>query len=268
MKLIDTHCHLNFKSFSGDFIAVAQESLAKNVEAVVIPGSQAISSAWKIEVCNSINAKIGRKYAYGALGIHPHHLNEADKFSIIEELSNDESIVAIGECGLDFHIDIQKATLADQADLFARHIELANKRNLPIIIHNRQSDEEILNVLGQFERLPKMVFHCFSSDWKFAEKVLSMGAFISFTGNITYGNKKLKKAVERIPIERVMIETDSPYIVPEPDRASGISRNEPYLVERVLQKIASIKEADADDIAKVIYQNSKKFFNLDFDVER
>lgn len=264
LKLIDTHCHLNFKSYKEDFVEVAKEAYDKNVKAIIIPGAESITSSWTIEVCKKINQEMNRDFAFGALGIHPHHLDSASEFGNIEKLSGDSSIVAIGECGLDFHTDKDKKTKSQQIDLFCKHIELAKKINLPIIIHNREADEEIYEVLQQFNALPKMVFHCFSTDWDFAQKILELGSYISFTGNITYGNKKLKKVIERTPLERIMIETDGPYIIPEPERSQDFKRNRPYLVLRVLEKIALIKESPAEEVSDEIFKNSKDFFNLDF----
>lgn len=260
MRLIDTHCHINFNAFKGDFFQVAQKAVEAGVEKIIIPGSNVENSLSAVKMAEDLNEKFGDGFALAGIGIHPVHVNELEKFSEIEKLADDA--VAIGECGFDFYHDKEKKTKAEQGNLFRRHIDLALQSNLPLICHNREADEEILKVLGKYEKLPRIVFHCFSTNWKFAEIILEKGAYLSFTGNITYGNKTLKKVIERTPLEKIMVETDAPYIVPEPLRSQGVKRNEPAYVLEVAKKIAEIKGLDLKKVAEVTTQNAKEFFNL------
>jgi len=264
MNYIDTHCHLNFQAFERDYVDVAQKAMDLGVEAVVIPGADSKSSARAVEVAKDINQKLKKRFAFSAIGIHPIYLEEAKNFSEIASLVKLPEVVAIGECGFDFSRDKEKKGAKEQESLFKKHIKLALKLKKPLIVHNRNADEEILEVLRSQDKLPKMVFHCFSSDWKFAQKIFELGTYISFTGNITYSSKKLKKVVERVSLERVMIETDAPYIIPEPERSKGISRNEPYLVKRVAEKIAQIKELDFEEISSQTTKNAIEFFGLPY----
>ena len=272
LGLVDTHCHLNFKAFRSDYLSVAAEAKKAGLSGIIIVGADWQTSQRAVEISKEINRQLGR-FARAAVGIHPTHCDRGG-FEEIARLAEDENIVAIGECGMDRFHEQDDAAITAQRELFIKQIDLALKLNKPLIIHNRQADEDILAILNKYfcilsddrqlkcKKLPKMVFHCFSSDWKFAEKVLGQGAFISFTGNITYGNKKLKKVVEKAPIERIMIETDSPYLIPEPLRSEGVKRNEPAYVIEVAKKIAQVKKLDIKTVLPQLYKNSVEFFGL------
>lgn len=259
MQLIDTHCHLNFKAFNSDFLEVAQKSADRGIKKIILVGADPLSSTAAIERAREIN-KILAGFAYVAVGIHPTHTDRID-FSKTEELAKDELTVAIGETGLDFHRDTERESLSAQQNLFRQHIELALRLNKPLIIHNRLADEFIQETMLKFD-IKKAVFHCFSSDHNFASWVIDQGFYLSFTGNITYGNKKIKKAIELTPVERIMVETDAPYIVPEPLRAEGVMRCEPYMAEEVIKKIALIKGIDANELSEQAFKNSMEFFGL------
>jgi len=267
MDLIDTHCHLNFKAFDGDFIEVAKKSYEKGVKKIIIVGSDVNTSEKAIQVAKQINSVIAsftkqsEFFANVSIGTHPIHALGAD-FEKIQKLSSDPLVVALGESGLDFYHDKERKTKNEQIELFKKHIELAIATRKPLIVHNRLADNEVREIIEEYPRLKKAVFHCFSSDHHMARWVIEKGFYLSFTGNITYGNKKIKKAIERTPIERIMVETDAPYMVPEPLRSKGIKRCEPYMCEEVIKKIALTREIDKDALADQVDRNSKKFFNL------
>lgn len=292
MDLIDTHCHLNFKAFTKDFLEVAKRAQNAGIKSAIIPGSDRDTSKRAIEVAREINKSLGVSFAFAAVGIHPVKLSPAatpngaspihfDRGELDEicRLAEDESVVAIGECGLDRFHESNENAISAQKDLFIKQIDLALKLDKPLIVHNRQADNDVLGILNSFSKLPKMVFHCFSSDWKFAQKVLELGAYISFTGNITYGNPtspfakatgdkspRLRgagsnlKVIERVPLDRVMIETDAPYLVPEPLRSQGITRNEPRYVIEIAKKIAEVRGEDLKKVIDQLFKNSKNFF--------
>lgn len=259
MNLIDTHCHLNFTAFDDDYFEVALRAQKSGLEKIIIVGADPQTSKRAIEICREINSKAGN-FAFAAVGIHPTHTDRID-FSQIEHLANDPLVVAIGETGFDFHRDEQKATIGAQSELFQLHIDLAEKLAKPLIIHNRGADEEIFDLLHRND-FPRGVFHCFSTDHNFAKKVIKCGYMISFTGNITYGNKKLKKVIVRTPLEKIMVETDCPYITPEPLRSKNDSPNEPANVSYVVGKIALIKGLGEDEVAKKTTENAREFFNI------
>ncbi|MCX6809855.1 MAG: TatD family hydrolase [Candidatus Berkelbacteria bacterium] len=276
-KVIDTHCHLNFKSFQDDFILVAKKARESGVEKIIIPGSDSQTSFQALENAKAINLALSSRpglgvepkpqkmwrdlplFAYAAVGVHPIH-TDRNGFETIEKLAELPEVVAIGETGLDqFH---NRDNIAEQLELLGKHVDLALKINKPVIFHNRESDAEFLTFLKSLQKLPRGVFHCFSSDHHFAKEIIEMGFMISFTGNITWGNKKLKKVIERTPLERIMIETDSPYLVPEPFKSQGVERNEPAYVLEVAKKIAQIKNIKLEEVCSQTTQNAIEFFGL------
>jgi len=260
MRLIDTHCHLNFKAFDADFLSLAAKSKNLGVEKVIIVGSDSDSSQKALEIARQINKKLKTNWAYVAVGIHPIHFDDGNNFNAIEKLMKDELIVAIGETGFDLY-RIDQKSVPKQKELFYKHIELARNSDKPLIFHNRQADEIFNQEMPKLKRV-RGVFHCFSADHNFAKKVIDLGFMISFTGNITYGNKKLKKVIKKTPIEKIMVETDAPYIVPEPQRSEGVKRNEPYLASEVIKKIAKKKGLEVSFVADCTTQNAIKFFGL------
>ncbi len=260
MNLIDTHCHLNFKSFDGDFLEVAKRSHEKGVEHILLIGSDAATSRKALERAEAINQELPG-FAACALGVHAVHTDRGG-FDEVATMAENPLVLAIGETGIDFYHDKEKITESAQIGLFKQHIELAIKLDKPLIIHNREADERVREIIEQYPLLKKAVLHCFSTDHHMAAWAVDKGFYLSFTGNITYGNKKIKKAIERTPIERIMVETDAPYMVPEPLRSQGEKRCEPWMSEEVVKKIAMIKDLDAESASRQIYQNSQDFFGL------
>jgi TatD DNase family protein len=260
MNLIDTHCHLNFKAFDADFLEVAKRSNDRGVSKVIIVGSDPKTSLEALERAKKIN-KLQPDFAFCAIGIHPIHTDRIN-FAIIEDLAADPLVVAIGETGLDFYHDKERITEKEQVKLFKQHIELALKFNKPLIIHNRQADEKVREIMDQYSQIDKAVLHCFGADHYMAAWAVQKGFYLSFTGNITYGNKKIKKAIERTPIERIMVETDAPYNIPEPLRSEGVNICEPYMTKNVLEKIALIKNMDVAQLSDRVFLNSKDFFTI------
>jgi TatD DNase family protein len=260
MQLVDTHAHLNFKAFSKDYLAVAKRSRESSVRNIVIPGSDPQTSLRALEIAREINKEFPN-FARIAPGIHAVHTDRVD-FSVIEQLSEEPETVAIGESGIDFFHDVERKTEKEQIELFKKHIDLAISRSLPLIIHNRNADETVKEIIEHYPDLKKAVLHCFSTDHNLSKWAVERGFMLSFTGNITYGNKKIKKAIERTPIDRIMIETDAPYNVPEPLRSEGIKINEPRFVIEVARKIAQIKNLELEEVVEQTTKNAIEFFNL------
>jgi len=258
---IDTHCHLNFKAFRDDFLEVAKKSYGLGVKKIIIVGSDSDTSANALEIAKKINTEIA-DFAFVAVGIHAVHTDRIN-FAKIKELAGDPLSVAIGESGMDFFHDAEHKTEDQQIKLFKEHIELALKLNKPLIIHNRQADEKVREIIDSYPELTKAVLHCFGADHHMASWAVKRGFLLSFTGNITYGNKRVKKAIERTPIEKTMVETDAPYNIPEPLKSKGIEQCEPYMVKEVIKKIAQVKKIDFEVASKQIYQNSKEFFSFE-----
>ena len=255
-ELIDTHAHLDFKNFKKDFENVVSAAMEHGIMKIINIATNPESIDHVVKLVKT------HKMIYGTLGIHPHDAkNATDRiFDKIKKLAIEtEKIVAIGEVGLDFHYyhspeDVQKK-------VFSRFINLAKNINLPLVIHNRKSDDAMYEILKNEKASDAgAVFHCFSSDWNYAKKILDLGLYISVTGVVTFKNAKLThEVVKKVPLDRLMIETDCPFLTPEPYRGK---RNEPSYVRFIAQQVAELRGIDVDEVAQATTNNAKKFFNL------
>ncbi|MCE5329485.1 TatD family hydrolase, partial [bacterium] len=253
---IDTHTHLDMIE-GKDPETVLEEAKAENVKYIINIGSSIEGSLKSVEYAKTFDN------VFATVGIHPHY---ADKFGKKEEkfldelIENNKKIVAVGEAGFDFFQN--PVSQEDQERTFVSHIELAVKHGIPIVIHDRDAHRETINALKNFIGLKdfKAVLHCFSGDADFALRCIGMGLYISFTGVVTFKNAKLiKEAAKIIPIEKIFIETDAPYLAPQPYRGQ---ENYPSYVRYVAGEIARLKEIDIDDVAKITSDNAENFFNL------
>jgi len=277
---IDTHAHVNFNFFKEDADIVIKNALNEKIWMVIV-GADYKSSRRALEYANKYE-----KGVYAAVGLHPMHLfsfraesNEYDfqtrgedyNNDVYEKLSSFEKVVAIGEIGLDYyHIDIgvdTKEIKARQKEVFIKQLVLARKRNLPVIIHCRQAHDDMVEVLKDFRKeykdsMPKDrpwgVMHCFSGDEDLAWQYFNLGLIISFTGVITFSRAQ-DDLIRKLPNDRFMIETDCPFLTPEPYRGQ---RNEPLLVQYVAKQIADIKRLSVEKVAKMTTQNARRFFNI------
>ena len=249
MQFFETHAHLDDKRFSKDRDNLIKKCYESGISKIINVGCDGKSSLMSI--------KLSQKYdfIYTSVGYHPH---EAKDFSEnkLKILLRNKKIVAIGEIGLDYYRNLSPKK--EQKKAFIRQIEIANDLNLPIIVHNREADEDCLEILKSLKP-SKVVYHCFSSNMNYAEKLLEQGYFLSFTGNITYNNPNLALVVSKVPLEKIFIETDSPYLSPIPKRKE---RNSPLNLYYVAEKIAQIKELSLKTISEKTYQNAEKFFNV------
>ncbi|MBL7106157.1 MAG: TatD family hydrolase [Phycisphaerae bacterium] len=254
--LIDTHCHLGFDELSCDLEGVLSRSEAAGVCGWVNVGTN-------IEQCGKV-VELAKNYEnmYAAVGIHPHYAKDADGQSLceLEKLAQAQKVVAIGETGLDFHYNL--SSCQDQIRLFESHLELASKLNLPVIVHSRDAFEQTLEVLDGFEgKIPRVVFHCFSEDDKAAKLVIDRGWHVSFTGVVTFKNAdKARAAMKAVPIERLMLETDCPYMSPAPMRKQKI--NEPALMVHTARLAAEVMGVEFEEFARKITAVSQDFFGI------
>lgn len=281
MKLIDTHSHINFRSFKDDADEVIKRSLDKNTDMIVV-GSEFKTSKRGLEYANKYEKGI-----YSAVGLHPIHLEDmevkeennltfttkAEEFSYdnYEKLARFEKVVAIGEIGLDYnHIKISpdaERIKKRQQDAFINQLLLARNLELPVIIHCRVAHIDMLNILKNFKEKykhlipadePWGVMHCFSGDEDLAWEYFNLGLMISFTGLITF-SKQWDALIRKMPSDKFMIETDCPFMTPEPYRGK---RNEPVLVKYVAERIAEIRNTSLEKIADTTTQNAKYFFDI------
>jgi TatD DNase family protein len=257
--MIDTHCHLQTEAYNEDRASVLSESMAAGVEAFVVPAIDHESFAATIKIASE------NELVFCALGIHPHSATEWSN-NIREEIAQavitNDKIVAIGEIGLDYHYDFSPRDVQQKA--FAEQIELAIELGKPIVIHTRESDEDVLKIVADryknlSESAPRGQFHCFSGTVDTLHRAIDLGFYVSFTGNITFKKSMLDEVVHQAPIERIMLETDSPYMTPVPDRGK---RNTPAYLGRVAQKIADIKGMDVLEVITQTTLNAKRLFRL------
>ncbi|MHC4068799.1 MAG: TatD family hydrolase [Planctomycetota bacterium] len=256
MKLIDTHCHLTFDQLAGDIEAVLARSRAAGVTSWITVGTDIEQNQKAIELTEKYDN------LYATVGIHPHDAKDvtAETIKELKNLVQNEKIVAIGETGLDFHYNFSKP--AQQQRLFVQHLEIAAELNLPVVIHCRQAFDETIAVLEARDyRIRKVVFHCFSGTTQQARVVLDHGFHISFTGVITFKNaKETQQAASVVPLDRLMLETDCPYMSPEPMRKQKI--NEPALMVHTAEYLARLKQTEPAEFAKAVTSTTRAFFNL------
>ena len=253
--MIDTHAHIDTEAFDDDREKVIDFAFKSGVEAVIIPSIEPDKFGNVLD--------LAKKYdrIYCGIGIHPHNANSASKenLEVVESLAEEhKKVVAIGEIGLDYYYDFAPKEVQKQA--FRSQLKIAKKLGLPVIVHNRESDDDLLEIIKEEQDgTLKGVLHCFSSDMPVMEKAIELGFHISFTGNITFKKFDRQDVVKNVPNDRFMIETDSPYMAPVPNRGK---RNQPSFVRLVAEKIAEIKEIPINEVVKMTTANAKQLFNI------
>ena len=256
MKLIDTHSHLTFEGLENQVDAV----LARSVEAGV---TRWITVGTDKEQNEKVLQLVSRhENLWAALGYHPHYANDitdADMELLKKQLAS-ECVVAVGECGLDYHY--MNSVAENQKPVFRKHLDMASKLQKPVIVHTREAFEDTMSILDEYaDNLKRVVFHCFGGDTKQTQAVLDRGFYISFTGIVTFKRSDALREVARmIPLDRLMIETDCPYISPHPVR--NIQPNEPALLVHTAQCLANVHGISLDEFAQKITQTSEQFFGL------
>jgi TatD DNase family protein len=256
VQLIDTHCHLTFDELANDVEAVVARSQAAGVTGWITVGTDTEHNRKAIELAG----KFGNMYA--SVGTHPHDAKDviAETMAELQKLAQNEKVVAIGETGLDFHYNYSEPP--DQKRVFATQLKIADELNLPVIVHCREAFDETMEILEQFgSDVKKVVFHCFSGSAEQAKIVLDSGFYISFTGVVTFKNaEKTRDAAKIVPLDRLMLETDCPYMSPAPMRKQKI--NEPALMIHAAGFLAELKGMDLADFAEAVTATSRAFFGL------
>ena len=256
--IIDSHCHLDYPNLFNQLDDVVKRAELNQVK-------------YLLTICTTLNSfnkikLIIKKYnnIYGTFGIHPH---ETSKFSevnsdfIIDLIENNKKIIGIGETGLDFYYNHSEKNL--QRKSFEEHIHAALKLNLPIVVHSRSAENETYEILKKENKNMnlKILIHCFTGSKEFAKKLIDINCFISVSGIITFKNsRKLHDAITSMPIENLLVETDSPYLAPEPFRGKS---NEPSYIVHTLDKLSEIKNISKDEVIKRTSDNFFKIFNLE-----
>lgn len=248
--IFETHSHYDDKRFDLDREQVI-ESLKNEVDYIINVGCDIETSK------NSI--LLSEKYdnIFASVGFHPHNAKDCDDkaLDIIENLAKNEKVVAIGEIGLDYHYDFSDRDV--QKDVFKKQLELSKKLNKPVIIHSREACQDVFDIIKK-SNVNKGVIHAFSGSLEIAKEYVKLGFFLGIGGVLTFKNaKKLVDVVKEISINNILIETDTPYLAPEPVRGT---RNDSHNLKHVINKIAEIKQISKDEVEKITFNNAKKLF--------
>lgn len=253
--LVDTHCHLDFDEFNPDRVAVIERAEKAGVRYFINVGSSLGGSRKSVKLASEHDS------IFASLGIHPHHAGEVKEGALaeIEELAKNKKVVAIGEIGLDYFKS--PSAPEKQKEIFVKFIELSKKLELPLIIHNRQAHEDILDILERTYSPPLSgVMHCFSGDRKLLERVLETGLFISFTCNLTFKNaKSLREVARHVPVERLLLETDAPFLAPQAHRGK---RNEPAYITELRDVLSELLGLSKDEIEEITTDNAVRLFGI------
>ncbi|MGD6778057.1 MULTISPECIES: TatD family hydrolase [Bacillaceae] len=253
--LFDTHVHLNADQYEEDLQEVLDRAQAEKVTNMVVVGFDRKTITRAMELVEKYD------FLYAAVGWHPVDaidMTEED-LAWIEDLTSHEKVVAIGEMGLDYHWD--KSPKEIQKEVFRKQIQLAKKVKLPIVIHNRDATADVVQILKEEDaKEVGGIMHCFTGSLEVAKECMEMNFYISFGGPVTFKNaKKPKEVVKEIPMEKLLIETDCPYLTPHPYRGK---RNEPGYVRLVAEQIAELKELTVEEVAEKTTANAKKLFGI------
>lgn len=251
IKLIDSHCHIDNEKFDEDRDEVL-ERIKENLEFAVNIGYDLNSSKKSIELSEKYD------FIYAVVGVHPTDITgyNDELEERIEELAGNPKVLAIGEIGLDYHWMTEPKE--KQQEVFRKQIEIARRVGKPIVVHTREATRDTLDILKEYPDV-RGILHCYPGSFESAEEIMD-NYYFGVGGVLTFKNsKKLKETVEKLPMDRIIVETDCPYLTPEPYRGK---RNEPIYVEYVAQKIAEIKGISYEEVVRISNENTKKAYNI------
>lgn len=259
MKFVDSHAHLNVEDFQDDRTQVIQRAIQEDIQAILCPA----------EITEPENCRVtldlieNNTHIYAAAGVHPHNAKDfrPEMETTLASWASKKIICAVGEIGLDFHYNYSSPD--KQKNAFHSQLNIAQDLNLPVVIHSRNAAEEIALAVQEEKFTKGGILHCFSENWAFAKQMLDRGFFISFSGILTYPNAhSIRDAAKKLPLERILIETDSPYLVPVPFRGR-IKRNEPVYVKEVAKMLAEIRQLELSKVARMTTQNFATLFAIE-----
>lgn len=254
-ELFDSHCHIDDRRFETDVDEVLARMREYGVTRYAVIGSDMESSRHAIDFAHA------HEGAYAVAGIHPHEAKtfHEDDLGTLTAWLKEEKVQAIGEIGLDYYYDLSPREV--QIDVCRKQMELAYQLDVPVAYHVRDAHQDMIDLMKQQKgKLSGGIIHCFSGSWEIAREYLKMGFYISFAGPVTFKKApKLQEAAANVPIERLLIETDSPYLSPEPVRGR---RNEPTNVRFVAQKIAELRQIPLEEVARITTQNAMNVYRI------
>ena len=252
--LFDTHAHYDDERFDGDREALLASMPEKNVGLIVNPGCDISSSRTAVALAESFD------FVYAAVGIHPENCADfvPEQIDTLRQMAKAPKVVAIGEIGLDYYW-AENPPRELQQEVLRRQLRLAEELGLPVIIHDRDAHGDTLDIVREFPRV-RGVFHCFAGSAEMARELIKMGWMLSFNGAVTFKNaKKAPEVIAAVPLEKLMIETDAPYLTPVPHRGE---RNDSSYVRLVAEKIAQIKGLTPEEVEKATWENGRRFFGV------
>ncbi len=252
--LIDTHCHLDDERLIGDEEQILQKAKEYGVEMMVTIGTDEKTSAAAARVASRHPGRV-----FHTVGAHPSDVDRfgAVELSEVERLARETQPKAIGEIGLDYY---HSSDRPKQAIVFERMIRLAQELSLPIVIHDRDAHEDIYRILSERAKGMKIMMHCYSAGPAFVDRFMALGCLFSIAGPVTFKNgQEHRDAVAKIPLDRLVVETDSPYLTPHPYRGQ---RNEPAYVKVTAEKVAEVKGVNLEELSRVTTQNARNFFGI------
>jgi TatD DNase family protein len=248
----DTHAHLDDPGYAEDFKEVVTRLQSSGISRVTNVGCDLPSSERSVKLAQDYD------FIYAAVGIHPHNVEGItdETWAKLLLLAKQPKVLAWGEIGLDYYRDLSPRLI--QKEGFIQQIELANEAGLPIVIHNRDAHQDVLEIVKAHPPKYGGVFHCYSGSWEMANVLLNLGFYLSFAGPVTYKNARHTVEVAGYaPLDRILVETDSPYLTPEPRRGK---RNEPTYVREIVTKLAEIKNLSFEDVASQTMRNAETIF--------
>jgi TatD DNase family protein len=257
--LVDTHAHLYLDQFDDDRAAVVQRARDAGVDTVVMPAIDVPSIRQAVDLCEEYDG------LYAMTALHPSETEEAteEEFEAVKGWCDHPSIVAVGESGLDYYWD--RSFDDRQESFFRRHIRLAIEADLPLVIHNREATDDILDILAEerarTDRPERMrgILHCYVDPPEVAERAWSLGFYLGVGGIMTFSNSDVDEHVAEVPLGHMVVETDSPYLAPEPNRGD---RNEPAYVRHVADRLARVKDVPIEEVEKVTTENARDIYDL------
>jgi len=252
--MIDSHAHLELRDFDPDRDDVITRAREAGVGAIVTIGIDIDDCLKAVEIAGNYDA------VYAAVGIHPHEVKKIDRqtYDRLRELAAHPKVVAYGEIGLDFFRNLSPRD--DQIRRFGEQLELADDLNLPVIIHDREAHRETMSMLSTWKGTRRGIIHCFSGDYAMARKCLDLGFYISIPGTVTFPKADtLRDVVRRVPVESLLVETDAPFLTPEPHRGK---RNESAYVKYTAMRVAELKEMPFEEIAGITARNACEIFQI------
>lgn len=255
MRLIDTHAHLDFDDYNRDREKVFNRAQKVGVEKIVNIGADLEGSRRALDLAKK------HEFVYASVGIHPHEADTVNEQSLaeIKGLAASPKVKAIGECGLDFYYDNSPREI--QKEAFKKQLQLARELELPVVVHSREAAAETLEILDQTADFAgNLIFHCYAYGPEEIEEIIQRDYYVAFGGLITFNSAQpIRDALKKMPLDRILLETDAPYLTPAPNRGK---RNEPSYLEYIVKKAAAIKGISAEKMGEITTENAEKIYGF------